>query len=98
MLWVIIGVIACLGCFVLGLSFAKKIAEEEIEEKRSEMQLDCEEPNMWIDGVWYTETELENKFHEMQMEIEELKKSVDIYRTMANNAMLERNDESEICD
>lgn len=84
--------------YLLGLWFAKRIAENKLEEMRSEMQLDVEEPNMWIDGVWYTETELENKFHEMQFEIEELKKSVDIYRTMANNAMLERNDESEVCD
>jgi hypothetical protein len=98
MFWVILGAIICLGCFLMGLAFANKIAQNTLDEKRSEMQLDCEEPNMWIDGVWYTETELENKFHEMQMEIEELKKSVDIYRTMANNAMLERNDESEVCD
>lgn len=90
-------VVALIG-FIIGLSLAGRIADNKIDEMRKEMQLDCEEPNMWIDGVWYTETELENKFHEMQMEIEELKKSVDIYRTMANNAMLERNDESEVCD
>lgn len=89
--------VALIG-FLIGLSLAKRIAENKIDEMRKEMQLDCEEPNMWIDGVWYTETELENKFHDMQIEIEELKKSVDIYRTMANNAMLERNDESEVCD
>ena len=90
-------IVALIG-FIIGLSLAGRIADNKIDEMRKEMQLDCEEPNMWIDGVWYTETELENKFHEMQMEIEELKKSVDIYRTMANNAMLERNDESEVCD
>ena len=89
--------VALIG-FLIGLSLAKRIAENKIDEMRKEMQLDCEEPNMWIDGNWYTEVELENKFHEMQSEIEELKKSVDIYRTMANNAMLERNDESEVCD
>ena len=90
-------IVALIG-FIIGLSLAGRIADDKIDRMRKEMQLDCEEPNMWIDGVWYTETELENKFHEMQMEIEELKKSVDIYRTMANNAMLERNDESEVCD
>lgn len=90
-------IVALIG-FIIGLSLAKRIAENKIDEMRKEMQLDCEEPNMWIDGIWYTETELENKFHEMQFEIEELKKSVDIYKTMANNAMLERNDESEVYD
>ena len=90
-------IVALIG-FIIGLSLAGRIADNKIDGMRKEMQLDCEEPNMWIDGIWYTETELENKFHEMQMEIEELKKSVDIYRTMANNAMLERNDESEVCD
>ena len=90
-------IVALIG-FLIGLSLAKRIAENKIDEMRKEMQLDCKEPNMWIDGNWYTEAELESKFHEMQIEIEELKKSVDIYRTMANNAMLERNDESEVYD
>jgi hypothetical protein len=83
--------------YLLGLWFAKRIAEDKIQRMRDEMQLG-EEPNMWIDGEWYTEIEVEAKFHEMQDEIEELKKSVDIYKTMANNAMLERNDESEVYD
>lgn len=98
MLWVMLGAIICLGCFLMGLAFANKIAQNILDEKRSEMQLDYKEPNIWIDGVWYTEVELENKIHEMQFEINELKKSVDIYRTMANNAMLERKDESEVFD
>lgn len=83
--------------YLLGLWFAKRIAEDKVDRMRDEMQLG-EEPNMWIDGQWYTESEIENKIHEMQFEIEELKKSVDIYKTMANNAMLERNDESEVYD
>ena len=97
MIVVIFMIVALIG-FIIGLSLADRIAQNKIDEMRKEMQLDCEEPNMWIDGVWYTEVELENKFHEMQDEIEELKKSVDIYKTMANNAMLERNDESEVYD
>lgn len=95
---VVIFIIVALIGFIIGLSLADRIAQNKIDEMRREMQLDCEEPNMWIDGVWYTEVELENKFHEMQDEIEELKKSVDIYKTMANNAMLERSDESEVYD
>lgn len=83
--------------YLLGLWFAKRIAEDKVDRMRDEMQLG-EEPNVWIDGQWYNESEIENKFHEMQDEIRELKKSVDIYRTMADNAMLVRKDESEVCD
>lgn len=95
---VVIFIIVALIGFIIGLSLADRIAQNKINTMRSEMQLDEKEPNMWIDGAWYTEIEVEAKFHEMQDEIEELKKSVDIYKTMANNAMLERNDESEVYD
>lgn len=91
-------IVALIG-FIIGLSLAGRIAENKIDEMRKEMQLDCEEPNMWIDGVWYTEVELENKFHEMQDEIRELKKSNEIYRTMANNALsVIHDEEGEVTD
>ena len=96
---VILFMIVALIGFLIGLSLAKRIAENKIDEMRKEMQLDCKEPNMWIDGNWYTEVELENKFHEMQDEIRELKKSNEIYRTMANNALsVIHDEEGEVTD
>lgn len=99
MFWFFLIWAACILCFIMGLKFAERIAENKIDEMRKEIQLDCEEPNMWIDGIWYTEAELENKFHEMQDEIRELKKSNEIYRTMANNALsVIHDEEGEVTD
>lgn len=94
---VVVFAIVCMLCVVIGVIIGYLVCRKDIEEKREEMELN-DEINIWINGQCYNESEIINLFGEMQDEIKELKKSAEFYRTMADNAMLERNDESEVCD
>ncbi len=96
MLIVFFCMLACLFSYIVGIAIGSLSAQSKLEEARKELQL--EDSDVFINGKWYSEPEVEAKFNEMQKEIKELKKQNEFLRAAADNAKLERKDESEVFD